>query len=131
MTNDQIESLRFLVVDDEEFSRELVVGVLNNVGAKLVYSAHDSQTAISLVRQHRPDFVLLDIYMPEVDGWTFLKELRKEMPDVVVIMITGSGKPTDFKKALENAVDGYCIKPVSPTNMRRALSSARNRRLTI
>jgi DNA-binding NarL/FixJ family response regulator len=90
-----------------------------------VQCATDSETAIRLARQHKPDFVLLDIYMPEVDGWTFLSQLRKTMPNAVVIMITGSGKPADFKKSMAQTVDGYCIKPVSPGVMQRALEGAR------
>ena len=118
----------YLVVDDDEFSREFIVTVLRHLGCKIVHCAPDSDTAIVLARQHRPDFVLLDIYMPEVDGWTFLAKLRKTMPNTVVIMITGSGKPADFKKSMAETVDGYCIKPVSPGVMLRALEGAMLRR---
>jgi CheY-like chemotaxis protein len=125
MTDSNLGQSTYLVVDDDEFSREFIVDVLAHLGCNNVHCAPDSETAIRLARQHKPDFVLLDIYMPEVDGWTFLSQLRKTMPNAVVIMITGSGKPADFKKSMAQTVDGYCIKPVSPGVMQRALEGAR------
>jgi len=130
MTKDQLGNYSFLVVDDDEFSRDFVASVLTGLGATSIVCAPDGETALNLARQHKPDFVLLDIYMPEVDGWTFLSQLRRTMPNAVVIMITGSSKPADFKTSMENTVDGYCIKPVSPGVMQRALSGALQRRQT-
>jgi CheY-like chemotaxis protein len=118
----------YLVVDDDEFSRDLIVAVLGHLGCNAVHCASDSHAAIVLARQHNPDFVLLDIYMPEVDGWTFLAKLHKTMTSAAVIMITGSGKTADFKKSMTETVDGYCIKPVSPGVMQRALEGAMLRR---
>ena len=130
MTKDQLGNYSFLVVDDDEFSRDFVASVLTGLGATSIVCAPDGETALNLARQHKPDFVLLDIYMPEVDGWTFLSQLRRTMPNAVVIMITGSSKPADFKTSMEKTVDGYCIKPVSPGVMQRALSGALQRRQT-
>ena len=128
MADMKLSDYTYLVVDDDEFSREFVVTVLGHLGCKTVHCAPDSDSAIVLARQHKPDFVLLDIYMPEVDGWTFLEKLRKTMPHATVIMITGSGKPADFRKSMAETVDGYCIKPVSPGVMLRALEGALLRR---
>jgi len=128
MTESELGRHSFLVVDDDDFSREFIVTVLAHLGCTDVQCAADSQAAIRLAKQHRPDFVLLDIYMPEVDGWTFLGQLRSTMPSAAVIMVTGSGRPADFKKSLTETVDGYCIKPVSPGVMQRALVGAQLRR---
>jgi CheY-like chemotaxis protein len=128
MSDNTLQQSSYLVVDDDEFSRDFIVNVLVHLGCNNVQCAPDSETALHLTRQHKPDFVLLDIYMPEVDGWTFLGQLRKTMPSAVVIMITGSGRPADFKKSMAETVDGYCIKPVSPGVMQRALEGARGSR---
>ena len=128
MANKELQQSSYLVVDDDEFSREFIVSVLTHLGCSNIQTAPDGETALRLARLHKPDFVLLDIYMPEVDGWTFLGQLRKTMPSAVVIMITGSGRPADFKKSLAETVDGYCIKPVSPGVMQRALEGARGSR---
>lgn len=124
MTKDEMEQSSFLIVDDDEFSRDLIVSVLTHLGGTRFHCAQDSAEALRLAQHHRPDFVMLDIYMPEVDGWAFLEQLRKAMPNAVVIMITGSGRPDDFKKSMQHMVDGYCIKPVSPSVMQRSLEGA-------
>ncbi len=128
MAEKEFQQYSYLVVDDDEFSREFINNVLTHLGCHNIQNAPDSETALRLARQNKPDFVLLDIYMPEVDGWTFLGQLRKTMPSAVVIMITGSGRPADFKKSLAETVDGYCIKPVSPGVMQRTLERARDSR---
>jgi two-component system response regulator AdeR len=128
MVDNELAQNTYLVVDDDEFSREFIGGVLAHLGCNNVHCAADSESAIRVARLHKPEFVLLDIYMPEVDGWTFLGHLRKTLPSALVIMITGSGKVADFRKSMTETVDGYCVKPVSPGVLQRALTSAKLRR---
>jgi DNA-binding NarL/FixJ family response regulator len=128
MTNDEIRESNFLVVDDDDFSREVIANALGFLGASKILLARDAQQASALARQHRPDFILLDIYMPEVDGWALLAQLREVVPRAAVIMVTGSNLPADFFKSMNQRVDGYCIKPVLPDIMQKALSDARRRR---
>lgn len=118
----------FLVVDDDAFSRDVIFSVLAHLGVTKVYEAEKGEDALRLARQHRPDFVLLDIYMPQTDGWTLLGQLRREVPAAAVIMVTGSGMTTDFRKSMDACVDGFCIKPVSCDIMQKTLTQARLRR---
>jgi CheY-like chemotaxis protein len=117
-----------LVVDDDEFSRDLIVSALTQIGATQCHCAEDSEAALRLATQHRPDFVLLDIYMPGADGWSVLDSLRRALPNVVVLMITGSIRPSDFSKSMEKHVDGFCIKPVRSAILLKALTQARENR---
>ncbi len=112
----------FLVVDDDDISRDLVGHILGQIGATRIFSSQDGNNARYLAQMHRPDFVLLDIYMPQVDGWALAESLRSLLPSVVMIMITGSHLPSDFVKSMSKRVDGYCIKPVLPDVMRKALT---------
>ena len=128
MTTDEISNSSFLIVDDDDFSLEVMRNVLVNLGATRISSAMDGDTAIRLAQQLRPDFILLDIYMPDTDGWAVLDQLRQVLPQVVVVMVTGSVLPGDFTKSMDHRVDGYCIKPVSPEIMHKTLASARQRR---
>ena len=116
-----------LVVDDDEFSRELVESVLYSIGVGTVWTAAEHESAMSIARIHKPDFVLLDIYMPDKDGWEVFDQIRRRLPDTAIIMITGSNLPADFGKSMGKNVDGYCIKPVLPDVMRKLLHTAQER----
>jgi len=128
MANNEIGKFSYLVVDDDELSREVIGGTLNRLGANTVFFAEDAKTALRMAQQHRPDFVLLDIYMPEVDGWMLLDQLRQLLPLVAVVMVTGSRHPEDFTQSMDQRVDGYCVKPVMPDVLEKCLLSAWRRR---
>jgi CheY-like chemotaxis protein len=128
MTEDEIGKFSYLIVDDDDFSHEVLTGVLASLGAKQINSAMDGESALRLARQLRPDFILLDIYMPNIDGWAVLDQLRSALPQVVVVMVTGSVLPADFNKSMNQRVDGYCIKPVLPEILRKTLVNASSRR---
>jgi CheY-like chemotaxis protein len=128
--NNEFSQCSFLVVDDDEISGDVIFGVLNSLGATEISYAHNYETALTIAKQQRPDFILLDIYMPEVDGWAILDKLRGILPSAAILMITSSVDPLDFKKSMDERVDGYCIKPVMPDIMRKSLQSARKRRQT-
>ena len=128
MNDSSFEQFSFLVIDDDDFSRDIVSSALNAIGGTRIHCANDSQSALSLAKQHHPDFVLLDIYMPQTDGWTLLGQLRRVTPNAAIVMVTGSSTPADFRKSMDEQADGYCIKPVSSMIMRKTLMSARQRR---
>ncbi len=129
MTKTELSECSYLVVDDDDLQCEFVSAVLERIGATQVFTANDADRACSLAQQHKPDFVLLDIYMPQVDGWALLDRLRRIQPGIVAIMVTGSHTPADFGKSMDQRVDGFCIKPVLPDIMRKTLGNARKRRL--
>jgi len=127
--NDEILSrYGYLVVDDDDFSCEVVSSVLGLLVCTRVQTATEPQAALNLARQHRPDFVLLDIYMPEADGWSMLEQMRRIAPQAAVVMVTGLGMQADFLKSMDQQADGFCIKPVSAEVMRKTLLGARQRR---
>jgi len=128
MTENDIGNYSYLIVDDDDFSQEVLANVLTSIGAVRINSAMDGESAIRMARQLRPDFILLDIYMPNTDGWAVLDQLRQVLPQVVVVVVTGSVLPADFNKSMNQRVDGYCIKPVLPAILSKSLVSARLRR---
>lgn len=129
MTPDDLAQCTYLVVDDDEIAGDVVVSVLQRIGATRIYRADSGDKALSLAGTLRPDFVLLDIYMPETDGWKTLERLRSSVPSAAVLMITGSIRPQDFRQSMDRHVDGYCIKPVLPGILQNALVQAALRRL--
>jgi CheY-like chemotaxis protein len=123
-TSPDLAGASYLVVDDDEFAFEVLAGSLATLGAQKVHYAADAAAAERLARQLRPEFVLLDIYMPEQDGWGLLQRLRQSAPQATVLMVTGSSKPADFGRALKELADGYCVKPVLPNVLQQALLAA-------
>jgi two-component system nitrogen regulation response regulator NtrX len=79
-----------LVVDDEDDVRESVREVLRDEGYRVVDTADGTQV-LELIRQERPELVLLDIWMPQVDGIGLLKEIKTQEPDLNVVMVSGHG----------------------------------------
>jgi CheY-like chemotaxis protein len=128
MTKNDIGKFSYLVVDDDELSREVIGATLARIGATQILFAADAKTALRLAQQNRPDFILLDIYMPEVDGWALLDKVRQTLPQAAVLMVTGSHQGADFTQSMEQRVDGFCVKPVMPDVMEKALINAKRRK---
>ncbi len=92
------EKNRILVVDDEEALRTVLSTELSSEGYE-VSTAADGSEAIDLVKGNNFDLVLLDIKMPNVDGFEVLKYVKENKPDIKVIMLTGFA---DLKNAIES-----------------------------
>jgi two-component system KDP operon response regulator KdpE len=100
-----------LVVDDEPAQLRLFDQVLTNNGYQVV-KANNGQEAIRIVYERKPDIVLLDVMMPEIDGWQTCRLIR-EASDIPVIMLTGKrNSEDDVVRGLECGADEYLTKPV-------------------
>jgi DNA-binding NarL/FixJ family response regulator len=128
MPSIDLNKCSFLVVDDDDLARDVIGNTLNFIGATQVFFAEDGASAYRLAQANQPDFVLLDLYMPELDVWDLLKKLRQVLPRAAMLMVTGSHRNADFIESLHQQVDGFCIKPVMPDVMEKALIGARQRR---
>jgi DNA-binding response OmpR family regulator len=98
-----------LVVDDKANVRTLVREYLTEQGFRIV-TAENGQTAIYTARQEKPDLVLLDIMMPEMDGLEFIRVYRKES-EVPIILLTAKLEESDKVIGLELGADDYITKP--------------------
>jgi CheY-like chemotaxis protein len=126
---DDLRHCSYLVVDDDDFTCQAIANVLSNIGCTRVFAACDAEEAFNIADKKRPDFVLLDIYMPETDGWTLLQRMRQVTPDSVFVMVTSSTQLDDLNESVELRADGYCIKPVVPYSFSDILKKARNNRM--
>lgn len=99
---------RITVVEDETAIRELIRLNLELAGYE-VQEAKDGLEALNLIRNERPDLVLLDIMMPKMDGYTLLEELKKDQ--LAVICLTAKDSVQDKVKGLEMGADDYITKP--------------------
>lgn len=98
-----------LVVDDEKMIRSLLKMSLQRMGYE-VTTADDGAEALDYFRSQQFDLVLLDILMPNVDGFTVCSEIRRES-DVPVVMLTALNRPDDIVRGLELGADNYITKP--------------------
>jgi DNA-binding response OmpR family regulator len=121
-----------LVVDDEERLTSLVKTYLEQAGFRAV-TAKNGREALFLARQEKPDLIILDVMMPEMDGLEFIRQHRKER-ETPIILLTAKVEDTDKLVGLEMGADDYVTKPFSPreliarvrTVLRRAGQSAPN-----
>jgi len=101
---------KILIVDDEKLVTETLAGMLRHRGFE-VLEALDGDTALGFIQNQTPDLVLLDMKLPGVDGLEILKILRKDYPNVFVIVVTGYS--VEYKEKVEQiGSDGFFIKPI-------------------
>ena len=98
-----------LVVDDQSSVRQFVQDYLIEQGFRVV-TATDGQNAIYTARHEKPDLILLDIMMPRMDGYQFLRQFREERQTPVII-ITAREEETDAVLGLDLGADDYVVKP--------------------
>jgi DNA-binding response OmpR family regulator len=104
-----------LVVDDEPKIVKLVRDYLERAGFKVLF-ASDGKSALTIVRTDKPDLVILDLGLPQLDGLDVTRELRK-FSNVPVIMLTARAEETDKLVGLELGADDYVTKPFSPKEL--------------
>lgn len=109
------KSQKILVVDDEERMARFIRLNLEHDGFQVV-EAYKGQQAMDKLRTTLPDLVLLDIMMPDLDGFEVLKMIR-EVSKIPVIMLTAKGEEEDKVKGLELGADDYITKPFSPREL--------------
>jgi DNA-binding response OmpR family regulator len=104
-----------LVVDDERNIVELVKLYLEKDGFAVV-AARDGREAMVLAERHDPDLVVLDLMLPELDGWEVTRELRRR-GDTPILMLTARGDDVDRIVGLELGADDYLVKPFNPREL--------------
>jgi DNA-binding response OmpR family regulator len=104
-----------LVVDDEPLVREVVARYLSLDGFA-VHEAADGRAAADWLADHRPDIVVLDVMLPEVDGLALLKQIHAHS-NIPVILLTARSDEVDRIVGLELGADDYIVKPFSPREL--------------
>jgi two-component system chemotaxis response regulator CheY len=111
---------KVMVVDDAAFMRLRACKVLQDNGHDVV-QAENGAEAVRQYAEHRPDAVLMDITMPEMDGLAALKEIKKLDPAARVAMVTAMGQQAIVMEALKAGAKDFVLKPFQPDRVLGAL----------
>jgi len=106
---------RILVVDDDSHSRELVKVFLRNEGFEVI-EAGDGVEALSRLETIKADLAIIDVMMPNMDGWELCQELKATF-DIPVLMLTAKGETSQKLKGFQLDTDDYLVKPFEPLEM--------------
>ena len=110
-----VRDARVLVVDDDPDVRGLLREMLERAGC-LVREARDGREALKILYDARPDIILLDVTMPDLDGWQTLERVR-DLTDVPVVMLTAANAELEKVRGLQGGADDYVTKPYSPREL--------------
>ncbi|MGI6413536.1 MAG: response regulator [Syntrophomonadaceae bacterium] len=113
-----------LIVDDAAFMRMMIKNILNKNGYSVVGEAENGVVAVEMYRRLRPDFVTMDITMPEKDGIMALKEIMSIDPKAKVIMCSAMGQQILVMEAIQAGARDFIAKPFQPERVLQALQKA-------
>lgn len=112
-----------LVVDDEPAIRELIQDILQDEGYQVTI-AEDGNTARARLSEQLPQLVLLDIWMPDIDGISLLREFKQQEPNLAVVMISGHGTIETAVEATRLGASDFIEKPLSTAKLLRGVEAA-------
>jgi CheY-like chemotaxis protein len=115
---------RILVIDDETPIRENLVRFLALEGHQ-VLQAVDGRAGLEAIRIHKPDFILCDVMMPQLDGFQVLEATQSDptLKDIPFVFLSASAEPEKLEAALKQGASGYVTKPFNLANLRQLLSA--------
>jgi DNA-binding LytR/AlgR family response regulator len=115
--------MRALIVDDEAAARRRLATLVEELGIEIVGEAADGVSALELLRERQPDVVLLDVVMPEVDGF----DVARHLPEPRPLVIFQTAHAEFAVKAFEHDALDYVVKPVTRERLAQAIERARRR----
>jgi len=124
-TKEPVHARRILVVDDNEDSADSLAVLLKITGNE-TFTAHDGTAALEAAEKHRPDLVLLDIGLPNLNGYEVCRRIREQPwgKDMTLIALTGWGQEDDRRRSHEAGFDGHLVKPVNYAALMTLLGSS-------
>ncbi|MDX8362242.1 MULTISPECIES: response regulator [Bacillaceae] len=119
-------SHKILIVDDAAFMRMMIKDILTKNGFDVVGEAADGVQAIEKYKEFQPDLVTLDITMPELDGISVLKEIRKINPNAKIVMCSAMGQQAMVIDAIQAGAKDFIVKPFQAERVIEAINKTLN-----
>ncbi|MFQ5882193.1 MAG: response regulator [Candidatus Methylomirabilales bacterium] len=112
------DAIRVLLVDDHAiFRKGLASLLLERTEFEVLAEAENGREAVEKAREYLPDLILMDIYMPEMDGLEATRQIKEEMPTTKIVMLTVSEEDHNLFEAIKGGAEGYLIKDVKPQEL--------------
>ncbi len=121
-------SPKIIIVDDNDLIRTLLRGILRAEDCEIIGEARNGTLALELIEKSKPDIVLLDVLMPEMDGLEALQNIKQQYPEIIVVMITGSPSKDNVQESIQGGASGFIVKPFNSAKVIETLKRAWNPR---
>ena len=119
-----MSTLRILVADDHRLMLAAVRRALSGEGLEIVAEVSVGSRVVPAVREAKPDVVLLDLRMPELDGLSCLERLQKQHPEVAVIILSSYSDAGQIEAARQAGARGYVVKTIEPVDLEAVIREA-------
>ncbi|MDR3592767.1 MAG: response regulator [Negativicutes bacterium] len=117
-------AIKVLIVDDAAFMRMMIKDILTKNGFEVVGEAENGVKAVEKFQELRPDLTTMDITMPEMDGISAVKQIKKIDPNAKVIMCSAMGQQAMVIEAIQSGARDFIVKPFQPDRVLEALRKA-------
>src|SRR5215510_16400892 len=121
------ERFRVLVIDDDPSVRDYMEALVSRQGYQ-VFAAADGEQALKVLAETRPDLVTLDVVLPGMDGLATLAELKRRLPEVPVVMLSGHGQARNIVEAMRLGASDFLRKPFEVEELELAFQKALEKR---
>lgn len=115
-----------LIVDDDSMIRQVLRLILREAQFTVVGDAADGDEGLAACKRYKPDVVCLDINMPGTDGLSTLQSIKAQLPETIVIMVTGDASATTVREAISKGAAGYIVKPFNAAKVIESIESTIN-----
>lgn len=120
--------IRVLIADDHKLFRQGLISLMNTREevAQVIGEAETGEEAVRLAETLKPDVILMDIYMPQMDGLQAAKEIHRRFPEIAVIMLTSSERDGHLYEAVQIGVSGYLLKNLDANELFEMLEGVKH-----
>lgn len=126
--HNRFAGISVIIVDDNDTTRAMLRAIMRSEGIEVAAEAKDGTAGLAMIRKLQPTLVCLDVMMPNVSGIEVLTQIKTELPDVRVLMVTGSTDRDTVQAAIQGGASGYLVKPFNGAKVIAAVERALGRK---